>query len=374
MRGQGPERGPGPADSNRSTGPGRPPASDGRNLAFHVPLTHYLRYLAKAGRVPLAFPRSTADLLAHRWERLEPLKAELSHRYAAGPPSEVRCDGFRIQLDPEDTAFVSPSIAVFGWHELGTSELVDRLVRPGATVVDVGAGLGWFTLLAGARAGPRGHIVALEPESRSRKLLSESVRRNGFAHVEVLEAAAWSSDRLVELHVEAGANRGAHSLVRTTHGDSRLVPGRRLDTLLTECGISEVDLLKIDAEAAEPDVIEGARRLLEGRAVRDIIVEWNPEAWTSREDLLDWMLERYDAFPYDGNLPFRKLHSSGLRPLPARGGLYLRRRDDPNAPRSPRWRGLAFASDSRSPSERLASMPLAFLPALASEGDRPDGR
>lgn len=295
---------------------------------FVVRRALYVRTLLRAGRFVLRYPWTLPLVLAHRWDALEPVKQRMSRDYVRRASSEGRGRefGFRILLDREDAAFVSPSIDLFGWHEIATTMIFDQLLRPGSTVVDVGAGIGWFTLLAARRVGPSGRVVALEPEPASRDLLRRSVELNGFGNVHALGCAAWSDLGRAELHLNDGPNRGAHSMKRQFGGPTIVVPTARLDDVLDAAGIGGVDLLKVDTEGAEPEVLEGAREALDARRIAAVVLEWNPEAWVADSGLMKRLLREFRAYRYDGNVPFRRLERcSDLRRVP-RGCLLLLRR------------------------------------------------
>lgn len=162
---------------------------------------------------------------------------------------------FRENYEPELTIFLS------------------RL-SPGDVVVDVGANLGIYTLLAAARVQPTGRIIALEPTPTTCRYLRQSVNLNSFENVSVIQAGL-------------GAHRGIASL--TTHPDSSrnslVTDGRNrggvtilpLDEVVEGAAVTKVTCLKIDVEGMEGAVLEGAARTL--RLHRPwILVEMNAGA------------------------------------------------------------------------------------------------
>src|SRR2546428_8119148 len=99
--------------------------------------------------------------------------------YARNPVALVHTHGFDIFLDPADMG-ISPSIGVLGWYELKTTELFIKLVENGSTVVDVGANVGFFTLLAAKLAGKAGVALSFEPDPTTFPLLSKSPKPKNF--------------------------------------------------------------------------------------------------------------------------------------------------------------------------------------------------
>ena len=126
-------------------------------------------------------------------------------------------------------------------------------LRPGDTVWDVGANIGWFALLAARRVGPMGHVVAFEPLPANAELIAHNALRNGLA-VEVVEAAV--SDR------PGTAPFDAHSSLsgRLASNGALTVATGTLDGWLERFGTPA--LIKLDIEGAETDALRGARRLL----------------------------------------------------------------------------------------------------------------
>lgn len=154
-------------------------------------------------------------------------------------------------------------------------------VMPGATVLDVGANLGAYTVLFAQWVGPRGRVFAFEPAPASRSGLERQLALNGV------------SER-VEVRAEAVA---AESGVRRFHadglrGDNRLAIGdgpsanaaiavaaTSIDAFCGAAGV-EPDVLKIDVEGAELDVLRGARQTIARRGARlAVFVELHPTLW-----------------------------------------------------------------------------------------------
>ena len=127
-----------------------------------------------------------------------------------------------------------------------------RMIRPGMTVVDVGAHMGYYTRLFSTLVGPRGRVIALEPHPGNFELLRFNTRH--CPNVTILAVAASDHDGEATLHWSVGSSN--HSLVEgyTYSAESSVVSVRRLDTLVSR----PIDFLKVDVEGAEVAVLCGA--------------------------------------------------------------------------------------------------------------------
>jgi len=138
-----------------------------------------------------------------------------------------------------------------------------RLVCPGHVVYDIGANVGFYTLLAAHLVGRAGSVVAFEPAARNVGYLRRHVELNAFTNVRVLEVAV--SDRVGTAVFQTGPTFSEGRLVE---GDS-LGPGQcrielvALDDLLADGDVPLPHMLKIDVEGAEYAVLCGAVNLLE---------------------------------------------------------------------------------------------------------------
>lgn len=168
-------------------------------------------------------------------------------------------NGITLFLDREDGAVSRPILA--GDYEAHLIPVFKRFCRPGMTVIDVGANIGLYTLLASTLVGPAGRVVAIEPSSENCRLILLSLDANQAENVELLPLALDRGRGWSNLSGHFGSNGGLVSgdAASLTSGWSEIVPTFALDDLVE----GPVDFLKIDVEGAEGRVVAGAQRILE---------------------------------------------------------------------------------------------------------------
>jgi FkbM family methyltransferase len=219
-----------------------------------------------------------------------------SPEFARGHPSlikagawseEIQVAGFSIAVDPSDWA-VGATIAAVRRYEPEVTAVIRTLIGPGASFVDVGANIGWFSLLAGSIVGASGTVVAVEPNLRNCELLRASKTANGFEHIDVVAGAA--SDTTGWLALETDASNGRVIPLGPIDGRSEaipcsyVVPALTLDQLLGDRQVESVDAMKVDVEGVEARVFAGAERLLSEQHPA-IVFEWFPVALRSTVDV-----------------------------------------------------------------------------------------
>lgn len=159
-------------------------------------------------------------------------------------------------------------------------EAFKAAVRPGATVLDVGANVGAYTALFAQWAGPSGRVIAFEPAPAAVAGLRELVRLNGLAdRVEIEESAVAGSVGTAAFTSDAAS--GANALAAQPGSPGTItVRTTSLDAFCDARALSP-DVVKIDVEGAELDVLRGARRTLASPRIA-AFVEFHPSAWRSR--------------------------------------------------------------------------------------------
>ena len=202
--------------------------------------------------------------------------------------------GFLIYLNPLDFSPVSASIATSGWLNLPLTTLMKKVLKPGMTFVDVGANLGYFTLLAAKIVGP-GHVYAFEPEQTNFELLSKSVSVNDLRHVDVYQKALCDKEGLIKLYLSDHMQPQSHSITFQEGRRSINVASTRLDLFWASIGRPKIDFLKIHVGGAEATVLMGATEVLQ-KAKPLIVTMFVPDVQTKERLLWDRLVSFYDLY------------------------------------------------------------------------------
>ena len=171
----------------------------------------------------------------------------------------LRCAVGPVELlcDPADGA-VAPGLRS-GSYEPHLTAVFERLCSPGMTVVDVGANVGYFSMLASRLVGPTGTVIAVEPSSDNCRLLLSSLRDQAITNVDLLPVACDAETGWAYYSSHVGSNGGLIDDRDLLARPGVVVPTFRLDGLVE----GPVGLLKLDVEGAEGRVVRGATGLIE---------------------------------------------------------------------------------------------------------------
>ncbi len=205
--------------------------------------------------------------------------AAAAWQHAAGPPPELERT---VTVDTahgslyirDDDTIIRPYIEEHGIWAPEQTGLVRETLRPGMRFIDVGAHVGYFSVLAGKLVGPDGIVFAFEPHPRNFELLMANVWRNGLTNVLCFPWAVSDSFGFADLF-EARGNSGDHRLYRDEEQRASLrVRTVSLDGL--QALRAPVDFVKIDVQGAEPAVIRGMEELLSASPHATVALEYWP--------------------------------------------------------------------------------------------------
>ncbi len=215
-----------------------------------------------------------------------------------------------ILVDARDMS-VSAHLLLSGQWENWVESAIMPLLQPGMSFCDVGAQMGYYTLLGAARIGHTGRLHAFEPNPRAASLLRRSIALNGLDRFVTLhEAAAGAVPGTARLIVDPHFPGGA-TMARPAQGTEQFhdVPMITLDSVMAD--VPELHVLKIDAEGAEALVLAGAQGLIARSPKLAIILEF----YTSMP-LPQGPLEFLRQMQADG-FALEVVHPSGVVAMPS---------------------------------------------------------
>ena len=197
---------------------------------------------------------------------------------------------------PEEDPLYLRLNLLLGQYEPETTSAIKRLLRPGLTVIDVGAHVGYYARLAAEHVGANGHVIALEPNPSTFAMLSRNLA--SYTNATLIEAAASDQEGvalLYDAHHETGGSSLQMDDSKHDYYDRLVVQGELapraagglpvvtysvrtelLDNLLADAGIDRVDIVKIDVEGAELSALRGMERTISASRPLWLIIEFNP--------------------------------------------------------------------------------------------------
>jgi len=183
-------------------------------------------------------------------------------------------------------------------YEQPTFDFIQAHCKPGASFIDIGAHFGIFTICALRKVGPSGKVVSFEPCAATRSVLEKNLEFNGFSGIPEIRTEAVSNvTGLSWFFSSAIPGDAANSLI----GDIQHLRKSEVQTIrLDDMRLSRVDVIKIDAEGAELQILDGSRALIIKHRPAVLLSVHPMQISRSRQSLADlWnILEYLKLAPY----------------------------------------------------------------------------
>ena len=162
--------------------------------------------------------------------------------------------GATMECDLAD--FIPQYLYHFHVWEPHISVAIQTLLRPGETFCDIGANIGYYTLLASSLVGPQGRVIAIEPSRLSIARLQRNLSLNSPSNVRVVPAAVSSERGTVSIYRRSKTNTGMDTTV-PTQGADKVCEAEcyMLSEILTDEERSRLGIIKIDIEGGEPPIL-----------------------------------------------------------------------------------------------------------------------
>lgn len=224
----------------------------------------------------------------------------------------------KIQLTIQDINFelfvyenetLSNQLTEKGFHSQNDIDIIKKFCKEGDTVLDLGANIGWYSIIAAMLVKNAGKVIAFEADSKNAKMLQSNIDLNMLNNIQVVQKAVLDYDGHVEFYHNP-ENYGDHSIAQNTFKrcfniDPTFSVGQKiesicLDNFLTKEEFSKVSFIKMDIQGSEVKALKGMSTLLQSsRPV--ILLEYAPahlyDAKSSAFEIFAF-IENYNYRPY----------------------------------------------------------------------------
>lgn len=179
--------------------------------------------------------------------------------------------GQQMLLDSRD----SLDLALNRIYEPTETALLQELINPGDTIVDIGANIGYYSLIFARATTPAGRVFSFEPDASNFSLLNQNLKLNGHRHVLTENKAATAETGDIELFVSDGS-LADHRIYDSGDGRRSVkIPGIALDDYFANVD-GEIHLIKMDIQGAEYFAVQGMRKMLQKNLKVKLLTEFWP--------------------------------------------------------------------------------------------------
>lgn len=178
-----------------------------------------------------------------------------------------------LKVFAKDVGISLPLLLKGKYEPLSTKRFLG-VISPGNTVIDIGANVGYYTVLAAYAVKNNGAVIAFEPDAENCRLLDANVKYNNFSNVLVRPYAVSDSNgkKLFDSHT---ASKGESALAVKNSSSTRTIQSVTLDSEVKRLKLQKVTVIKMDIEGAEILALQGAKETIRKNPVT-LFIEYNP--------------------------------------------------------------------------------------------------
>lgn len=214
----------------------------------------------------------------------------------------VRVNGYNLELLPNDDG-ISTELALFNTHEPLNTQLFTQNLKEGMVCFDIGANIGYYTLLESKIVGDSGKIIAIEPSPVNFSQLQKNIQNEKVKNVELYQMAGGDQNGTLKFLLDPHSNLSriiSKEESEKISGNIIDVPVKKLDSFLDELSIKSLDLLRMDVEGYEFNILEGMKNSIKKfRPMIQMEVHTRILGNGKTQKLLEWLMEEnYEVVYY----------------------------------------------------------------------------
>ena len=203
--------------------------------------------------------------------------------------AQIGNNKFHLRVKGDKDPF---KLSIFGVYEALETSIFKKNLKEGDVVIDLGANIGYYTLMAAEIVGDKGKVYAFEPDPTNFKVLTKNVKSNKYKNVVLINKAVSDTSKKGKLYLSK-TNIGSHQIYDSK--EERATLDIELVSLDNYFKDKKIDFMKMDVEGSEGKVFLGAKDLIQSNKNLKILTEFSPnelkDSGIEPERYLDLLLE-----------------------------------------------------------------------------------
>ena len=205
-------------------------------------------------------------------------------------PNVLTVKGKKLFIHKADDP-LSSSLYYYGKYEPFETSLFQKLIKKGNTVVDIGAHIGYYTLISSGLVGKTGQVFSFEPDPRNLVLLRRCITANKLTNVVIVNKAVSNVNKKINFYL-SNENKGDNKMFTQNRKDKCIqVESITLDSYFVAKSNYHIDLIKMDIQGAEVKALQGMSKILRNNNHVILILEFWPYGYmrggNNAKELLD---------------------------------------------------------------------------------------
>jgi FkbM family methyltransferase len=202
---------------------------------------------------------------------------------------------YKMYVDTRDMG-IAPHLVMDGYWESWLTQCLARIVKPGYVCIDIGANLGYYSLLMSELCGHPGKTVAIEPNPNMCRLLRMSEFLHGW-NFDIVEKAISDKEEEATLTIPdksfGGASLNGNPGAPFGSTTKVNVNVTTVDAIVAELRLPKVDVIKIDVEGLEPNVFDGMKKTIADNPGLQLIIEYSPFMYHDKKLFSDFLFDHF---------------------------------------------------------------------------------
>jgi len=291
--------------------------------------------MKKAKKVILSFIKNVSKFLTStRLHRLIPFRRKLydfifSKLWTGGDIIEIKGSKIYVGVKNEPDPMMRQTLQTYAlsssWEE-DTTKLFEKAVKKGDVIVDMGANIGYFTLLSAKLTGKEGKVFSFEPNQKNFEYLTKNIKLNNYTNVIAEQKAVSNENGKIKLFI-CPYDTGHHTINQKEGIESyRLGRGGEVSSIdidavtldkYMEGKSDRVDVMKIDVEGAEALAFEGMKNILSKNRHIKIFIEFFPllieKMGNSSKEFIELLLKDFNVFVIGHDYSMKKFKKNYMK-------------------------------------------------------------